>query len=80
MDRSPEKKQKDRRETARLLTMITQFGINMLVPVCICFFAGRMLDKHFGTAWITIVLFFIGALAGFTNVYWLAKWYFKNES
>lgn len=80
MDRSPEKKQKDRKNTARLLTMITQFGLNMLVPMCMCFFAGRYLDKHFGTNWITVVLFFVGALAGFTNVYRLAKRYIKNES
>ena len=79
MDRSPEKKRKDRRETARLLTMISQFGINMIVPMCLCFFGGRYLDRKFGTEWITIALFFIGALAGFTNVYRLSKRYFEND-
>ncbi len=59
--------------------MITQFGLNMLVPMFMCFFAGRYLDKHFGTAWITVVLFFVGALAGFTNVYRLSKRFIKNE-
>ena len=73
MDRSPEKKRKDRRNTARLLGMITQFALNMIVPMCMCFFAGLWLDRRFGTKWIVIVMFFVGALAGFTNVYRLIK-------
>jgi F0F1-type ATP synthase assembly protein I len=55
------------------LTMITQFGINMLVPIFICSFLGILLDKKFDTSWITVALFFIGALAGFTNVFRFAK-------
>ncbi len=73
MDRSPEKKRKDRRNTVRLLGMITQFALNMIVPMCMCFFAGLWLDRRFGTKWIVIVMFFVGALAGFTNVYRLIK-------
>ena len=80
MDRSPEKKQKDRKNTARLLTMITQFGLNMLVPMCMCFFVGRYLDGRFGTNWITVVLFFVGALAGFTNVYRMARKFYGGEA
>ena len=76
---SEEKKRKDRRKAAALIGMISQFGITMMVPIFLCFFAGRALDKHFGTAWWTIVLFFVGALAGFRNIYVLAKKYFKND-
>jgi F0F1-type ATP synthase assembly protein I len=53
--------------------MITQFGINMLVPIFICSFVGILLDKKLGTSWITVALFFVGALAGFTNVFRFAK-------
>ena len=60
--------------------MITQFGLNMLVPMCMCFFAGRYLDGRFGTNWITVALFFVGALAGFTNVYRMAKKFYKGDS
>ena len=74
-----DKKRRDRRNAVQLLGMISQFGINMLVPIVLCFFAGRFLDKHFGTVWWTIVLFFAGALAGFRNIYVLAKKYFKND-
>ena len=55
------------------LVLITQFGINMLVPVFLCFFAGYWIDTKFGTSWWTIILFFVGALAGFRNIYIMAK-------
>lgn len=53
--------------------MISQFGINMLVPIFICSFAGMFLDWKFGTSFWTVALFFVGALAGFTNVFRFAK-------
>ena len=76
---SGEKRAKDRRKAVSLLGMLSQFGITMLVPIFLCFFAGRLLDKHFGTVWWTIILFFIGALAGFRNIYVLSKKFFKND-
>lgn len=67
------KKQKDRQMTFRMLTLITQFGINMLVPIFLCFFAGRFLDQKLGTSYLMIVFFFVGALAGFRNIYIFAR-------
>ena len=55
------------------LTMITQFGINMLVPIFVCSFVGMFLDWKFGTSFWMVTLFFVGALAGFTNVFRFAK-------
>lgn len=55
------------------LMMISQFGINMLVPIFICSFAGMFLDRKLGTSYWTVALFFVGALAGFTNVFRFAK-------
>lgn len=55
------------------LALITQFGINMLVPVFLCSFAGIWLDKKLGTSFWMILLFFVGALAGFRNIYIMAK-------
>jgi F0F1-type ATP synthase assembly protein I len=72
------KKQEEKRQTVRLLSMISQFGINMLVPIFLCFFVGRMIDRHFGTAYWTIIWFFVGAITGFRNVYIFAKRYFQN--
>lgn len=63
------------------LTMITQFGINMLVPIFLCSFAGIYLDKKLGTSFFMVVFFFVGALAGFRNVYLFARriYSMKNE-
>ena len=55
------------------LTMISQFGINMLVPIFICSFAGMFFEWKFGTSFWTVVHFFVGALAGFTHVFRFAK-------
>ncbi len=53
--------------------MITQFGVNMLVPIFLCSFAGMFLDRKFGTNVWMVALFFVGALAGFTNVFRFAR-------
>lgn len=55
------------------LAMITQFGINMLVPIFLCSFLGWYLDKKLQTSWLFVALFFVGALAGFRNVFIVAK-------
>lgn len=53
--------------------MISQFGINMLVPIFLCTFSGIFLDRLLGTSFLAVTLFFAGALAGFTNVFRFAK-------
>lgn len=55
------------------LMMISQFGINMLVPIFLCSFIGIFLDKRYGTSFWMIILFFAGAAAGFRNVFRFAK-------
>lgn len=55
------------------LTTLTQFTIYMLVPIFMCTFIGMFLDEKLGTSYWVIILFFVGALAGFRNVFMLAK-------
>ena len=57
----------------RALVMITQFGVNMLVPIFLCSFVGMFLDRKLGTNIWMVALFFVGALAGFTNVFRFAR-------
>ncbi|MCQ2492658.1 MAG: AtpZ/AtpI family protein [Lachnospiraceae bacterium] len=64
---------KYQRNVHHAAVMITQFGLNMLVPIFICSFVGIWLDKRLGTNWIMVVLFFVGALAGGRNVFLFAK-------
>ncbi|MCX4339053.1 MAG: AtpZ/AtpI family protein [Lachnospiraceae bacterium] len=55
------------------LMMITQFGVNMLVPIFLCSFVGMYLDRWLNTSVWMVALFFVGALAGFTNVFRFAR-------
>ena len=67
------KKNKYDKDVYKSLTLITQFGINMLVPIFLCTFLGIFLDKKIGTSFLVIILFFIGAIAGARNIYIFAK-------
>ena len=62
------------------IAMITQFGINMIVPILMCSRLGVYIGKKFDMMIIVIPLFIIGALAGFRNVYIMAKKIFEQES
>lgn len=62
------------------LTLISQFGINMLVPVLFCSLFGNFLDKKLGTSYLVIILFFVGAAAGGRNCYRFAKRIFDKPS
>lgn len=68
------------RNVFRSLTLITQFGINMIVPMMICLFLGIFIDEKAGTSYWTIILFFVGALAGFNSVYRLARRIYTDKS
>ncbi len=68
------------RSVIRSLMMVFQFGLNMLVPIVMCTLVGYFLDKKLGTSFLTIVLFFAGALAGFTNIYRMAKRIYDDKT
>lgn len=68
------------RSVYQSLTMIGQFGINMLVPVFACSFLGIYLDKKLGTSCFVILLFFVGAAAGIRNIYRFSKKIFDRQS
>ena len=61
------------RSVFQSLALVTQFGIHMIVPIFLCTFLGICIDEKAGTSFWVIILFFMGALAGFTNIYKLAK-------
>ncbi len=61
------------------LSMISQFGITMLVPIFLCSVVGWYIDEKIGTGHWFVVLFFVGALAGFRNIYILAKKIYQDK-
>ena len=72
------KKNEYDRGVYRSLAMITQFGIYMIVPILMCGALGLFLDRKLGTSYLAILLFFIGALAGFRNIYLYSKKIFSE--
>ena len=61
-----------RKEVFRSLTMVTQLGVSVMVPIFMCLFAGIFLDEHLSTGFFTIILLILGILAGGRNAYILA--------
>ena len=62
------------------LALISQFGIMMLVPIGMMFALGYWLDEKRGTNFFTIVLFVVGVLAGFGNIFRLARRIYQQEN
>ena len=73
------KNKKYKRSVYQSLAVITQFGINMLVPIFLCSFAGMFLDRKLGTEFWFVLLFFVGDLAGFRNIFILAKKIYEGD-
>ena len=71
---------KYQKEVFQNFSLVLQFGITMIVPILICTFLGIFLDRLLGTSFIVIILFFMGALAGFRNIFILARSQGKNQS
>nr|MBQ8252109.1 AtpZ/AtpI family protein [Lachnospiraceae bacterium] len=78
MESKKRNKRKYGRSVYQSLAMITQFGINMVVPIALCSFAGYYLDRWLGTSYLVIILFFVGATAGFRNIYIFSKRIFQQ--
>ncbi len=74
-----EKRKKYDKSVYQSLTLVTHFGISMLVPIFLCTFLGIWLDQRLGTSFLMIIFFFVGALAGFRNVYILAKRIYSDK-
>lgn len=70
---------KNKRSIFQLLVLITQFGINMIVPILLCTFLGAYLGNRFQKPFLAVPLFVIGAVAGFQNVYKLAKKMYEKD-
>ena len=54
------------------LALISQLGINVMVPTFLCLFIGIWIGKFIGT-WVVIPLLLLGMAAGMRNCYLMAK-------
>ena len=62
-----------KKEVYQSITMVMQFGINMLVPIFACTWFGYWLGEKVAADWLAIPFFFVGALAGGRNIFVMAK-------
>ena len=67
------------KDVQKTLVLVTQFGISMIVPIALCMFLGMFVADQFSAPIITVPFFILGALAGFRNVYILAKSVYQND-
>lgn len=68
------------RKVFQSLTLILQFGLNMIVPILMCTMFGVWLGNKYDIPVITVPLFIVGALAGFTNIFKMAKKIYGQDS
>lgn len=63
---------KNRNIVFQTLSLISQLGISMIVPVLLCTVAGVFLDERFSLS-LTIPFIILGIFAGIRNVYVLVR-------
>lgn len=68
-----------KREVFQAFTMVIQFGLNMIVPIVMCTLFGVWIGEKFHMPVIAIPLFIMGAMAGFRNIFIMAKKISQND-
>ena len=74
------RRQSQNRTTFRALALVTQLGITMIVSIGLPCLLGVWLDRKWETSFWTLLLFFIGAVAGARNVYRMARRIYFDDS
>lgn len=69
----------DKKKTFQTLSLVTQLGLVMIVSVGMTTALGIWLDRRLGTSFLTVILFFLGAVAGGQGAYRMVKQVFKEE-
>lgn len=69
----------DKKKTFQTLSLVTQLGLVMIVSIGMATALGIWLDGKLETAFITVILFFLGAVAGGQGAYRMMKQIFEEE-
>ena len=70
---------KNKKKVFQAFTMVIQFSLNMLVPIIMCTLFGVWIGKKIHVPIITVLFFFMGAFAGFRNIYIMAKKIYQDD-
>ena len=71
---------KETRQVRDALVLVFQFGINMIVPIFLCCMLVIWIGKKTGISWMMIPFLFVGALAGFTKIYKMARKIYDRDN
>ena len=64
----------DKRNQRRLMAMAASMGFSIVLATVIGLAAGVFLDRFFETSpWLTLIFLLLGIVAGFRNIYIIAK-------
>lgn len=68
------------KDISKALALFTQIAVSMLVPIFICFFIGKGIDRLLGINGIFLIIFTVlGIMAGFRSIYVLVKGFYKDK-
>ena len=67
------RRKNDNRTTFQTLVLVSQLGLTMVVAIGMATAVGIWMDRHFGTSWITILMFVLGAIAGGQSAYHMIR-------
>ena len=70
---------KEKRTIAYMISLVTQIGISMIVPILLCTFIGIYINKHIDKPIIVLIFIMIGCITSFRNVYVLIKSTFASD-
>lgn len=69
----------NKKKTFQTLSLVTQLGLVMIVSIGMTTALGIWLDGKLGTGFFTVILFFLGAVAGGQGAYRMIKQIFEEE-
>ena len=67
------------RRVLQAFAMVMQFCLNMIVPIVMCTLLGVWIGNRWNIPFITVPLFLAGAIAGFRNIFIMAKKIYQND-
>jgi len=71
---------KEKRKVIYAISLITQIGITMIVPMFLCLFIGVKVSSHFKKDYIVLIFLVLGMVVSFRNAYHITKkMYFRDK-
>lgn len=70
---------KEKKSVQKALVMVFELSIQMVVTIGLCTFLGVWIGEKVGINWLVVPFFFIGALAGYTNIFKMLKGFIKDS-